>query len=55
MNADGTNVKTLDAKQEESRNVFFQYSIEFFAPLRLCVEGFAKSCEPGKPPAAGCV
>jgi hypothetical protein len=40
MNADSTNVKTLDAKEEESRKVFFQYSMKiFFAPLRLCVEG----------------
>jgi hypothetical protein len=41
MNADRINVKTLDAKEEESRKVFFRYSMRvFFAPLRLCVEGF---------------
>jgi hypothetical protein len=33
-------VKTLDAKEEESRKVFFPASTrDFFAPLRLCVEG----------------
>jgi hypothetical protein len=41
MNADTINVKTLDAKEEESRKVLFQCLIRvLFAPLRLCVEGF---------------
>jgi hypothetical protein len=35
MNADRTNVKTLDAKEEESRKGFLQYSTKiFFAALR---------------------
>jgi hypothetical protein len=41
MNADTIIFKTLDAKEEESRKVVFQYLIRvLFAPLRLCVEGF---------------
>ena len=30
MNADVTNVKTLDAKQKESRKVFFQHNVKVF-------------------------